>query len=613
MKAPVRLTVAVFVAGITVAASHLLPSFLTRTAVADAQTAQVDGPHFIRLYCAGCHTAGRAAVDLDGPTDLQALRHDPLTWENALRMIRSGRMPPQRFPQPSSSERAQAIRWLETEIANAKSYANASLRVRRLNRQEYLNTVRDLLGVSTVSMTDLPDDDRGWDTVDAIPELTKDQKVAYAAAADRAVKAARIAELLPVYVPGYLEALALLIDTGDTDKRAPKIDGQIASVFLASFAQQAYRRPVSREEVDGMADAFSTSMSAGLGFEKSLTIVMRSILASPAFLFCIEDNRPGKPITEFELASRLSFFLWSSGPDRELLSLAEHALLRKNLEAQAQRMLKDARSHELARTFTQRWLGLDKLASQNLDDALRDDMLQETERFIISIIEEDRPVSDLVQGNYTFVNERLARHYGIAGIEGAEFQRVVNPQRGGLLTQGSVLALTSPGGTSSPVQRGKWVLDKILGTPPQPPPPGLLAAFEKTRKSFPAGSVRQLMAQHREQKSCADCHGHMDGIGLALENFDGLGAWRTHYDNGPVEPSVMPDGAVLKSPADLKNYLVRKRTQITQGLGNRLLAHALGHKPRLGNSFNASDPDPSFSTLILDVVRSEPFQSVRPN
>lgn len=610
MKAPVRLTVAVFVAGIAVAASHVLPSFLMRTAVADAQTVQVDGPHVIRLYCAGCHTAGRAAVDLDGPTDLQALRHDPLTWEDALRMIRSGRMPPQRFPQPSTSERTQAIRWLETEIANAKSYANASLRVRRLNRQEYLNTIRDRLGVSAVSMTELPDDDRGWDTLDAIPELTNDQKVAYNAAAERAVNAARIAELLPVYVPGYLEAIALLIEV---DERAPKIDGQIASAFLASFAQQAYRRPVSREEVDGMSDAFNTSISAGRGFEKSLKIVMRSILASPAFLFCIEDNRPGKTITEFELASRLSFFLWSSGPDRELLSLAEHALLRRNLEAQTQRMLKDARSQELARTFTQRWLGFDKAAFPGLDDALRNDMLQETERFVISIIEEDRPVTDLVQGNYTFVNERLARHYGIEGVEGAKFQRVVNPQRGGLLTQGSVLALTSPGGSSSPVQRGKWVLDKILGTPPQPPPPGLLAAFEKTRKSFPAGSVRQLMAQHREQKSCADCHGQMDGIGLAMENFDGLGAWRTHYDTGPVEASVMPDGTVLNGPSDLKNYLMRRRTQITQGLGNRLLAHALGHKPRLGNSFNTSNPDPSFSTLILDVVRCESFHSVRPN
>ena len=403
---------------------------------------------------------------------------------------------------------------------------------------------------------------------------------------------------------------------------------EAAREIVARFATQAFRRPVSSDEVERLLTLYDKAAKDGDRFENAVRLVMYRVLVSPHFLFRVErdptDAEQGKayPVSEFALASRLSYFFWSSMPDEELFGLAAKSELRKNLDAQVTRMLKDPKSSAFAQNFAGQWLTLRSLANINPDpkvfpsfDAdLRTAMRSETELFFDAILREDRSILDFIDADFSFVNERLAKHYGIAGIKGKTFQRVKLPaNRGGILTQASILTLTSYPARTSPVQRGKWVLETVFNTPPPPPPDDVPALDDQKQLK---GSLRQVMEQHRTNPVCASCHQRMDPIGFAFENYDAIGRWRDKDGDFPIDPAgVLPDGKTFKGPAELKTILRGKKELFARCLSEKVLTYALGRGLEYYDKcavdkilVELAKNDYRFSTLLTEVVRSEPFQ-----
>jgi hypothetical protein len=403
---------------------------------------------------------------------------------------------------------------------------------------------------------------------------------------------------------------------------------EAAREIIGRFATRAFRRPVQTEEVDRCLDLYDRAEAEGQRFEDRIRLALDRILVSPHFLFRVELDpagaRPGTvyPISEYELASRLSYFLWSSMPDEELFALAAQGRLRQDLEAQVRRMLGDPKSSAFVQNFAGQWLTIRKLDTvtpdpkqfPDFDADLRSAMSRETEMFFEAILREDRSILDFLDADFSFVNERLARHYGIAGVTGKEFRRVKLPaNRGGILTQASILTLTSNPTRTSPVKRGKWVLDQILNTPPPPPPPDVPAFPEEKQLT---GSLRQVMEMHRANTLCASCHQRMDPIGFAFENYDATGAWRDKDGPFAIDPSgVLPGGQSFRGPAELKVILKDKGDQFSRCLAEKLLTYALGRglesydRCAVDVILEALDAnDHRFSTLLVEVIQSEPFQ-----
>ena len=366
-------------------------------------------------------------------------------------------------------------------------------------------------------------------------------------------------------------------------------------------------------------------------------MALERLLIDPEFLFRIERDpegiAPGAPyrLADLELASRLSFFLWSSIPDDELLEVAAAGRLSDpaERERQVRRMLADGRSRALVDNFAGQWLSLrsvegiapDPNLFPDFDENLREALRQETERFVQSHLREDRSVVDLLRADHSFLNERLARHYGIPGVTGSHYRRVTLPdeRRGGLLGHGSILAATSYGNRTSPVLRAKWLLENVLGTPPAPPPPDI--------PPLPAGgeageprTVRERLAQHRRNAACAICHAPMDPLGFALENFDAVGAWRTRDAGLPVDASaVLADGTTtFDGPAGLRGVLLDRSEQFVETVTEKLLTYALGRgmehydRPVIRAIVRAAEEDDhTWSSLILGIVESTPFRMRR--
>jgi hypothetical protein len=328
------------------------------------------------------------------------------------------------------------------------------------------------------------------------------------------------------------------------------------------------------------------------------------------------------PVNEFELASRLSYFLWSSMPDDELVNLAAAGRLRDELKPQVARMLKDARSAAFVQNFAGQWLTLRKLAAVSpdpqtfpqFDPELRAAMVRETELFFDAVVREDRSIFDLLDADFSFMNERLAKHYGIEGVNGAEFQRVKLPaNRGGVLTQASILTLTSNPTRTSPVKRGKWVLEQVLNTPPPLPPPDVPQLDEAKQLT---GSLRERMEQHRANAICASCHQRMDPLGFAFENYDAIGRWREKDGDYPIDASgVLPDGQMFQGPTELKAILRGKKDLIRRCLAEKILTYALGRGlehydycavDQIVETLEANGD--KFSTLLVEAINSRPFQ-----
>jgi hypothetical protein len=408
---------------------------------------------------------------------------------------------------------------------------------------------------------------------------------------------------------------------------------EAARKVIAEFAKKAYRRPVTKEEVERLLRLFDMSEKNGESYEKGIQLALTAVLVSPHFLFRIELDRPAtRPdgsyqINDFELATRLAYYLWSSMPDEELFALAEKGTLRKdgNLEAQIKRMLKDDKAFALVENFAGQWLQLRSVRTiqpdpelfSGFDEALRTAMIKETELFFQEIVKEDRSILEFLDADYTFVNDRLARHYGIPSVRGSQFRKVTltGEQRGGLLTQASILTVTSNPTRTSPVKRGKWILENILNTPPPPPPPDA-GELSEDKEVVLKGSLRQRMEQHRAKPTCASCHQRMDPLGFAFENYDAIGAWRTKDGTFDIDPAgVLPSGEKFKNPKELKKILQGRDDLFRKCLTDRLLTYALGRGLEPYDKCAVDDISTTvakdgnrFHRLVLEIVKSEPFQ-----
>jgi mono/diheme cytochrome c family protein len=457
---------------------------------------------------------------------------------------------------------------------------------------------------------------------------------------DRIENRGGLPEVQSVEIGGPYEAKGL----GETPSRSKLLacrpgggveEDACAKKIISTLARRAYRRPVAEEDLEPLLRFYRAGRSDGR-FEEGIRRALEAILVSPEFLFRIESDPenvpPGAayPVSDIELASRLSFFLWSSIPDEELLDLAERGKMREPgaLEQQVQRMLRDPRSQALVSNFASEWLSLRGLATakpdQNVftdfDENLREAFRREAELFFESIMREDRSILQFLDADYTFLNNRLAEHYQIPGVYGSHFRRVQlsDGRRGGLLGQGAILTATSYDNRTSPVTRGKWVLENLLGTPPPPPPPNVPFLKEQG-----AGdkilTMRERMEQHRANPICASCHKLMDPLGFALENFDGIGKWRTAEGGTPIDSSgILPDGTPFQGPAELRKALLTKREGFVTTVTEKLLTYALGRgleyydAPAVRKITREAAPqDYRWSSLILGIVGSTPFQQRR--
>lgn len=576
-------------------------------------------------YCTVCHGAGRkrGGVDLERFKDESAALKEPKLWLQVQTLLQQGEMPPRNRPQPNLTEREAINAWINKRVVVGDGKRDPGrVTMRRLNRAEYNNTIRDLIGISFKPADDFPADDVGYgfDNIGDVLSLSPLLLEKYLAAADKIIDEA-------FRNPEARRRIMILLPTEDNkDETARRI--------IEPFLRRAYRRPVGGDEVQRLTRFVRLAEDQGGDFYDGIKLAVKAALVSPHFLYRIEvDAEPNNPkavhpITNYELASRLSYFLWSSMPDEELFNVARRGALRRDdvLEAQVKRMLKDPKAQALVENFGGQWLQIRSLKTMTPDsgqyprwsDSLRGAMQKESELVFNHVLREDRPVLDFLACDYTYVNEELAKHYGLENVKGPDF-RVVSTKgtpRGGVLTQASVLTVTSNPTRTSPVKRGKWILENILGTPPPPPPPNVPELEDQKQLT---GTLRQRMEQHRANPNCAVCHERMDALGFSFENFDGIGGWRTQDEGRAIDPSgELPGGRKFAGPADLKKVLLADKDLFVRNLAERLLTYGLGRGTEHYDKLTLDEvvtqvkaKEYKFSALVLEIIKSDPFQKRR--
>jgi hypothetical protein len=573
-------------------------------------------------YCCKCHNAlkVKGGVNLAGFTNIVSVFREPQVWEKVLAKLQANEMPPEGKPQPSEAERATLTNWVQRSLQDLREGRFAAdpgrVLIHRLSRTEYNCTIRDLLGVDSRPADNFPSEggggggfDNNADTLFIPPILMERYLAAAAAIVEQAPK-----ERIFFIKKGWLSS-----------------ERSVARRIISEFAMRAFRRPVERAEVERLMVLYDRARGKNEGFEAGVKGALTAILASPNFLFRVEvdqENKGPYRISDYELASRLSYFLWSSMPDDELFGLASEKRLRdpRTLEQQVIRMLRDPKSKVFTESFASQWLRVRELKTAAQPDpqrfpvytpGLRRAMYGEVVEFFDSVIREDESLLSLLSSDYTFANCELAALYGIERVEGEKLQRVklADDKRGGLLGMAAVLTLTSYPQRTSPVLRGKWVLEEILGTPPPPPPPQV--------KSLPPDdspvdglTLRQRLEKHREQPECATCHVRMDPLGFGLENFDPIGRWRTRIGDQPVDASgVLPDGEKFEGPAQLRQVLLGRKEEFIRNISCKMLAYALGRgleyydTPAVMKITKAlAKSDYRSSVLIAQIVQSFPFE-----
>ena len=708
-------------------------------------------------HCQKCHSGAepKGELNLEGFLTRGSVVPDRQTWEKISEKLHAREMPPEEEAQPTFEQRDRITGWIDAGLAKfdcGQERDPGRVTMRRLNRYEYNNTIRDLVGIDFQPADDFPSDDVGYgfdnigDVLSMPPILLEKYLAAAQKIAERALGTEQVnlvtgeitggqiieggARILPsklevrtkvrffgegdymfrvraygeqagpeparmelylddkllrtfdvhavqsdpqlyeawltskggqhtlsvVFVNDYYEPdrpspndrnlvirdLELMGPYPPTYKRiiarehSPEDKMLLAREVINGFMLRAFRRPPTAGEVDRLLKLVELAGRDGENFNMAIGLAVQAMLVSPHFLFRVEvDPQPNEPtavrmISDWELASRLSYFLWSSMPDDELFACARLGTLRKtdNLQHQIKRMLADPKARALVENFAGQWLQLrnlkiatpDKLQYPAFDEPLRRAMQKETELFFTAIVTEDRSVLDFIDANYTFVNERLARHYGIADVKGDEFRRVtlVGDQRGGVLTQASVLTVTSNPTRTSPVKRGKWVLENLLGTPP-PPPPAEVPPLAEAPEAQLTGSLRERMEQHRSKADCAICHNRMDPLGFGLENYNGIGGWRVEDGKFKIDPSgVLPNGQSFAGPRELKGILKLRQDDFVRCLAEKMLTYGLGRGVEYSDKCTVAEiakamkqQDFKFSSLILAIVESDPFQKRR--
>ena len=583
----------------------------------------------LHTYCLKCHGGPKPkkGINLERFSDIPSIQRDPKLWRDVVEQLTSRDMPPDDKPQPSEAQRAMLIDWVRYTLTHfepgtfAKDPGRAT--IRRLNRFEYNNTVHDLFGINSKPADSFPADAGGGAGFDNdgdalfIPPILMEQ---YLNAADVVLKEAK--------------PLKLVVFRPDEDGLSKS---QAAHKNIEYWASQCFRRPVSESDLTPFIKLFEMADARGDNFADALKLSLKGMLVSPYFLFRVEQDRnrdQAWEVNDYELASRLSYFLWSTMPDQELFDFAKQNKLHdpQVLEAQAKRMLADPKSKALAESFGTQWLAIRDLLTTAQPDparfpqfnaAVRFAMYDQAVLFVDSVFRDDAPLTTFIDSDYTFANDWLAELYGIdrrvggGNSNGELLRRVSLPDhtRGGVLGLGAVLTVTSYPLRTSPVIRGKWVLEQILGAPPPPPPPDVPALPRDDGKKNGL-TFRQLLEKHRQDPQCASCHTRMDPIGLGLENFDPIGRWRTQASGEPIDASgVLPTGQKFDGPAQLKQILLSQKEQFIRNFAERMLGYALGRgleyydQPTVQEICDAlAANDDKSQTLILQIVKSYPFQ-----
>jgi len=579
----------------------------------------------LETYCFDCHTDEGAEADLrlEPFTTVAELRDGRATWLKVLAQLQLQHMPPADADQPTAEERKMLVEWIDRTINTVDCSGPVSpgrVTLRRLNRHEYRNTIRDLLGIDFEPAEDFPADDVGYGfdnigDVLSLPPLLMEKYLAAAEEISRRVMA----------TPESRQRVLVVAPNESTSEE------EAAEQIIAHVASAAYRRPATAQEIERLASLARVAREQDDGFEAGVQLALQAILVSPHFLFRVELDPEGdaevRTLNDFELATRLSYFLWSSMPDEELSGLAREGQLRQGdqLDRQVRRMLADPKAQALIENFAGQWLQLRSLEDMTFDPQkfagcdrkLLLAMREETMRFFATVVREDLSVLRILDADFTFVNELLARHYGLAGVEGEAFRRVSlqGTPRSGILTQGSVLAVTSNPTRTSPVKRGKFVLDNLLGAPPPPAPANVPMLDDAARQL--TGTLRQRMEQHRSDPTCAACHQLMDPLGFALEQFDAVGRFRTEDGGEPIDTAgELPSGERFSGLDELRALLLEtKRADFSRCLAEKTLVYALGRgleyydQCAVQKITKALEQDEyRFSRLVLEVVKSEPFQ-----
>lgn len=592
----------------------------------------------LKAYCITCHGGKKPKGDLafDVLADEAAALKQKDLWQRVSANIRSGDMPPSGRKKPSPEQVEKLTRWIDIAVSGVdctKQRDPGRVTIRRLNKAEYRNTIRDLMGVDFKPTEEFPSDDVGYgfDNIGDVLTLSPLLMERYMAAAEQIVE-------LAFADP---DTRSRLVFKPQFDPKGPKgklKKSDIIRMNVEKFAKRAYRRPVSEDEIARISRFVELAETNSQTTLDGFKLAYQAVLVSPYFLFRVEEDfdrrrkfdepRPAiRPISDYALASRLSYFLWSSMPDAELFALADAKTLREKgvLEMQVKRMLRDPKARALTDNFAGQWLQLRSVHAATPDpklfptfnEKLRDAMIRETELFFETVIKEDRSILDFLDADFTFVNETLAKHYKIPNIKGDTFQRVAltGEQRGGILTHASILTITSNPTRTSLVKRGKWILENILNTPPPPPIPDAGELPEDGAEL--KGTLRQRMEMHRSKPICASCHQRMDPLGFALENYDPIGAWRTKDGKFPIDSTgTLPNGRTFNGSKELRQLLKgTKELEFRRCLAEKMLTYALGRGLESYDKCAVDDickavaaNDNRFSSLVVAIVRSDPFQ-----
>jgi hypothetical protein len=600
--------------------------------------------------CYGCHNTGKdkGGVNLENYQEKDRVISDGQLWLKVVDQIKTRAMPPKAEGVLSEKEYTTLVDGINSILQTSLQDRNPGrVVIRRLSHNEYRYTVLDLLNVDFDARNYFPSDGSGgggFDNQGGALFFTPLKLERYYDAADSIINAAyKKPELWSKIVPVRYEQTwyerfinwikSLLFDEFSV-VNAP---AAAAHDVIVPFASKAYRRFLKDEEKSKLVGLFEKvyaskdSIANPERFDQSIAETFKTVLISPNFLYRVEEE-PEKqgayPLSHFEVASRLSYFLWSSMPDQELFSLAYAGKLHDTavLESQVRRMLADPKAKRFAEVFSTQWLGITKLTDNqpmadpekypDFDLPLRLALYRETVEYFYYVMTGSKNMLDLINSNYTFVNSRLANYYEIDGVQGEQFRKVAlnDSIRGGVLGMGSVLASTSFPMRTSPVLRGKWVLEQLLGISPPPPPP-VVAELNEDPKAHSELGLKKILERHRSSEACFSCHQKMDPLGLGLENFDPVGKWRTSYGKAPVDATgVMNDGSTFRGPKELKDLLMKEKAKIARNFSTRMLSYALGRttlftdEPAL-QKLDACLLENNFNPelFIMEVVKSYPF------
>ena len=614
-----------------------------------------DGPllpaearEFLATHCLKCHQGDKpkGKLNLAQFQSQQSLKAESKRWSKIIARVQAGEMPPAGNPAPPQELKTQFASAMKQALYAAVCDGGARpgpAPIRRLNRTEYGTTLRDLLGIQATVGQLLPDEGAGGEGFD---------------------NAAETLFLSPLHAEKFLEAARAALDYASKDPRSrstflstrqrgegsgggfgrgrrgggsqtpePPLTADAAKTLLERFVPKAFRRPAREGELQPYIELFTAAQERGESPEQALLFAMQGVLMSPHFLFRLEEPNPTdqpRLLGQYEIASRLSYFLWASMPDDELMRHAGDGKLNEPeaLRTQVERMLKDRKTREFAESFVEQWLGTrelgrnvkpDRTANRGYSNELEWALKQEPVLFFQYVLTENRPLLDLLDANYAFLDSKLQRHYRL-DIKGTKqqllrFDLPEGSHRGGILGMGGVLAVTSLPHRTSPVLRGKWVKETLLGSPTPPPPPDVPKLDESPASDSPK-TMRERLAVHRQNPTCASCHDHIDPIGFGLENYDLLGRWRTEDAGRPIDAQgELPGGVKFDGPDGLKQVLLERKDEFVRHLTTKLLGYALGRGLTVEDQCavdeivkNVRAGEYRSHVLIAEIVGSVPFR-----